>query len=70
MVTHLEDEFSLIRLAREADMSEFHFSRAFQEDDRFHTLPILHSSETGEGSAFAERNQPERHRDRTRCWLH
>jgi AraC family transcriptional regulator len=30
MVTHLEDEFSLIRLAREADMSEFHFSRAFK----------------------------------------
>jgi len=30
MVTHLEDDFSLIRLAREADMSEFHFSRAFK----------------------------------------
>ena len=30
MVTHLEDEFSLIRLAREAEMSEFHFSRAFK----------------------------------------
>src|SRR6202045_5368285 len=30
MVTHLEREFSLIRLAREADMSEFHFSRAFK----------------------------------------
>jgi transcriptional regulator GlxA family with amidase domain len=30
MVTHLEAEFSLIRLAREADMSEFHFSRAFK----------------------------------------
>jgi AraC family transcriptional regulator len=30
MVTHLEEEFSLIRLAREADMSEFHFSRAFK----------------------------------------
>jgi AraC family transcriptional regulator len=30
MVTHLEDEFSLIRLAREAGMSEFHFSRAFK----------------------------------------
>ena len=30
MITHLEDEFSLIRLAREADMSEFHFSRAFK----------------------------------------
>ena len=31
MITHLEDEFSLIRLAREADMSEFHFSRAFKK---------------------------------------
>ena len=30
MVTHLEDEFSLILLAREAEMSEFHFSRAFK----------------------------------------
>jgi AraC family transcriptional regulator len=30
MVNHLEDEFSLIRLAREAGMSEFHFSRAFK----------------------------------------
>ena len=30
MVTHLEDAFSLIRLAREAGMSEFHFSRAFK----------------------------------------
>src|SRR6266481_1922530 len=30
MVTHLEDQFSLIRLAREAEMSEFHFSRAFK----------------------------------------
>jgi AraC family transcriptional regulator len=30
MVTHLEDQFSLIRLAREAGMSEFHFSRAFK----------------------------------------
>jgi AraC family transcriptional regulator len=30
MVTHLEDEFSLVRFAREADMSEFHFSRAFK----------------------------------------
>ena len=30
MVTHLEEEFSLIRLAREAGMSEFHFSRAFK----------------------------------------
>jgi AraC family transcriptional regulator len=30
MITHLDDEFSLIRLAREADMSEFHFSRAFK----------------------------------------
>ena len=30
MVTHLEDEFSLIRLAREVEMSEFHFSRAFK----------------------------------------
>ncbi len=31
MVTHLEEEFSLIRLAREAEMSEFHFSRAFKK---------------------------------------
>jgi len=31
MVTHLQDEFSLIRLARGADMSEFHFSRAFKK---------------------------------------
>ena len=30
MVNHLEDEFSLIRLAREAGMSESHFSRAFK----------------------------------------
>jgi AraC family transcriptional regulator len=30
MVTNLEDEFSLIRLAREAEMSEFHFSRLFK----------------------------------------
>src|SRR4029077_12622514 len=30
MVTHLADEFSLIRLAQEANMSEFHFSRAFK----------------------------------------
>jgi AraC family transcriptional regulator len=30
MVTHLADEFSLLRLAREANMSEFHFSRAFK----------------------------------------
>src|SRR6202035_3544559 len=30
MVTHLEDEFSLIRLAREAEMSDFHFSRAYK----------------------------------------
>jgi AraC family transcriptional regulator len=30
MVAHLEDEFSLIRLAREADLSKFHFSRAFK----------------------------------------
>ena len=30
MVAHLEEEFSLIRLAREAGMSEFHFSRAFK----------------------------------------
>jgi AraC family transcriptional regulator len=31
MVTHLEDNFSLGRLAREAGMSEFHFSRAFKK---------------------------------------
>jgi AraC family transcriptional regulator len=30
MVTHLEEEFSLIRLARQAGMSQFHFSRAFK----------------------------------------
>ena len=30
MSTHIEDEFSLIRLAQEAHMSEFHFSRAFK----------------------------------------
>ena len=30
MAAHLEQEFSLIRLAREADMSEFHFSRLFK----------------------------------------
>jgi AraC family transcriptional regulator len=30
MVTNLEEEFSLIRLAREAEMSEFHFSRLFK----------------------------------------
>ncbi|HZC34410.1 MAG TPA: helix-turn-helix domain-containing protein [Chthoniobacterales bacterium] len=30
MASHLEEEFSLIRLAREADMSEFHFSRLFK----------------------------------------
>jgi AraC family transcriptional regulator len=30
MVAHLADEFSLIRLAREVGMSEFHFSRAFK----------------------------------------
>ncbi|HXM05451.1 MAG TPA: AraC family transcriptional regulator [Chthoniobacterales bacterium] len=30
MLARLADEFSLIRLAREADMSEFHFSRAFK----------------------------------------
>jgi AraC family transcriptional regulator len=35
MVTHLEHEFSLIRLAREADMSEFHFSRAFKRTTGF-----------------------------------
>ena len=35
MATHLEDEFSLIRLAREADMSEFHFSRAFKRTTGF-----------------------------------
>jgi AraC family transcriptional regulator len=35
MVTHLEDEFSLTRLAREAGMSEFHFSRAFKRTTGF-----------------------------------
>jgi AraC family transcriptional regulator len=30
MVANLGDEFSLIRLAREAEMSEFHFSRLFK----------------------------------------
>ena len=30
MAAHLEEEFSLIRLAREAGMSEFHFSRLFK----------------------------------------
>ena len=30
MAAHLEEEFSLIRLAQEADMSEFHFSRLFK----------------------------------------
>jgi AraC family transcriptional regulator len=30
MTAHLEEEFSLIRLAREADLSEFHFSRLFK----------------------------------------
>jgi AraC family transcriptional regulator len=30
MSTQMKDEFSLIRLAREANMSEFHFSRAFK----------------------------------------
>ena len=35
MVNHLEDEFSLIRLAREAGMSEFHFSRAFKRTTGF-----------------------------------
>jgi AraC family transcriptional regulator len=30
MIAHLADEFSLIRLAREAGTSEFHFSRAFK----------------------------------------
>jgi transcriptional regulator GlxA family with amidase domain len=30
MAANLEEEFSLIRLAREADMSEFHFSRLFK----------------------------------------
>jgi AraC family transcriptional regulator len=35
MVTHLEDEFNLLRLAREAGMSEFHFSRAFKSTTGF-----------------------------------
>jgi AraC family transcriptional regulator len=35
MVTHLEDEFSLTRLAREAGVSEFHFSRAFKRTTGF-----------------------------------
>jgi AraC family transcriptional regulator len=35
MVNHLEDKFSLIRLAREAGMSEFHFSRAFKRTTGF-----------------------------------
>ena len=35
MITHLEDEFSLIRLAREAGMSEFHFSRVFKRTTGF-----------------------------------
>ena len=35
MVTHLEDEFSLTLLAREAGMSEFHFSRAFKRTTGF-----------------------------------
>jgi AraC family transcriptional regulator len=30
MAAHLDEEFSLVRLAREADMSEFHFSRLFK----------------------------------------
>jgi AraC family transcriptional regulator len=30
MIAHLADGFSLVRLAREAGMSEFHFSRAFK----------------------------------------
>ena len=35
MVNHLEEEFSLIRLAREAGISEFHFSRAFKRTTGF-----------------------------------
>ena len=35
MVTHLEDQFSLTRLAREAGMSDFHFSRAFKRTTGF-----------------------------------
>ncbi len=35
MITHLADEFSLIRWAREAGMSEFHFSRAFKRTTGF-----------------------------------
>jgi len=35
MVTYLEEEFNLIRLAREAGMSEFHFSRAFKKTTGF-----------------------------------
>jgi AraC family transcriptional regulator len=35
MVTHLEDAFSLTRLAQEAGLSEFHFSRAFKRTTGF-----------------------------------
>lgn len=35
MVAHLADGFSLIRLAREAGMTEFHFSRAFKRTTGF-----------------------------------
>jgi len=40
MAAHLEEEFSLIRLAREADMSEFHFSRLFKRTTGL-TLPSI-----------------------------
>jgi AraC family transcriptional regulator len=35
MVTNLAEEFSLIQLAREAEMSEFHFSRVFKRTTGF-----------------------------------
>ncbi len=40
MAAHVEEEFSLIRLAREADMSEFHFSRLFKRTTGL-TLPSI-----------------------------
>jgi hypothetical protein len=49
MAAHLEEEFSLIRLAREADMSEFHF----QKDDRADPFPVFHSPKNGESVTLA-----------------
>jgi AraC family transcriptional regulator len=70
MIAHLEEEFSLIRLAREADMSEFHFSRLFKRTTGLTPSQYFIRLRMEKARRLLRETTRERNRDRARCGLH